>query len=157
MYLSISDKKILREVILSDGGWPYCLTIVSLCSSIIIVIPSIVPLYERKKKGKKKKKEKEKKIEYAAHALTLTRGDLASDLIPPLCHVYESKSRVQSLPPVLPKENDEEIGKGCSLGVAHELALGYFFTILWPKYSGVARRRHRYTLRVCATEHNRSQ
>jgi len=61
MYLSISDKKISRKLTLSDGGWPYCLTIVSLRSSIIIVTPSIVPLYERKKKKKEKKERKRKK------------------------------------------------------------------------------------------------
>jgi len=37
--------------------------------------------------------------------------------------------------------------------LVYELALEYFFTILWPKHSA-SRRKHRYSLRVCAIDSN---
>jgi len=50
--LLISIIKILRKIALSVEGWgSHCLTIVSLCSNIIVDIPSIVPLYKNEKKN----------------------------------------------------------------------------------------------------------
>lgn len=48
--LLISVVKILAKIALSVEGWSHCLTIVSLCSNIIVDIPSIVPLYKNEKK-----------------------------------------------------------------------------------------------------------
>lgn len=58
----ISVIRILRKIALSVEGWSHCLTIVSLCSNIIVDIPSIVPLYKNEKKKNTRR--------YATHALT---------------------------------------------------------------------------------------
>lgn len=130
--LLISVVKILAKIALSVEGWSHCLTIVSLCSNIIVDIPSIVPLYKNEKNNYGSR--------HATHALTIPT---ASD-ITPFSKVYESKRAFQFLPPNPPKGKEGKKIRGTPHQIfAYELALEYFFTILWPKHSA-SRRKRRY-------------
>jgi len=67
IYINIETGLIFVKSALSVKGWPHCLTIVSLCSNIIVDIPSIVPLYKNEKKNLRSR--------YAMHALMILTGN----------------------------------------------------------------------------------
>lgn len=48
--IDFRHKDFTQKIALSVEGWSHCLTIISLCSNIIVDIPSIVPLYKNEKK-----------------------------------------------------------------------------------------------------------
>lgn len=85
----------MRKIALSAEGWSHCLTIVSLCSNIIVDIPSIVPLHKNKRNYGS---------HCATHALAISTRDTASDLTL-FCKVYESKRAFHLLPQTLEKKN----------------------------------------------------
>lgn len=148
--LLISVIKILRKIALSVEGWSHCLTIVSLCSNIIVDIPSIVPLYKHEKK----------KNNNCAAATQRTHSRFQFDR-PRAISLFSAKyTKVNArsnfcLEPSEKKEGKKIRGTSHQM-FAYELALEYFFTILWPKHLA-PRRKRRYSLRVCATRIDRGK